>query len=90
MRVEADMKFVGVQKEMSKNNKPYYVIGLLQGFDSERIFTNEETYNRVYKYPSFCDVHCTLNIRIGQERSFVSLEDIYQVGQDAGKTSGKG
>ena len=89
MIVEADMKFVGVQKEMAKNNKPYYVIGLLQGFDSERIFTSEEMYNRVYKYPAFCDVHCMLNIRIGQERSFVSLENIYQVGQDAGKTSRK-
>lgn len=90
MTVQADMKFVGCQQETSKNNKPYYVIGLLQGFDSERIFTSEEMYNKVCKYPAFCDVHCTLNIRIGQERSFVNLEDIYQVGQDAGKTSGKG
>ena len=44
MKVNARMKYLGADKGTSKDGKPYFYVGLLQGFDSERVYVNEEMY----------------------------------------------
>ena len=89
MKVSAEMKYVGAEKGTSNNSgKPYYVVGLLQGFDSERVYVSEEIYRQTASYKPFCDVQCQLNIQIGRDRTFVNLEKISLVKNDGAK-SGK-
>ena len=75
MKVNARMKYLGADKGTSKDGKPYFYVGLLQGFDSERVYVNEEMYNATKGFNPFADVDCELNISIGQ-RTFVNLEKI--------------
>lgn len=75
MKVNARMKYLGADKGTSKDGKPYFYVGLLQGFDSERVYVNEEMYNATKGFNLFADVDCELNISIGQ-RTFVNLEKI--------------
>ena len=44
MKVNARMKYLGADRGTSKDGKPYFYVGLLQGFDSERVYVNEEMY----------------------------------------------
>ena len=75
MKVNARMKYLGADRGTSKDGKPYFYVGLLQGFDSERVYVNEEKYNATKGFNPFADVDCELNISIGQ-RTFVNLEKI--------------
>ena len=75
MKVNAIMKYLGADRGTTKEGKPYFYVGLLQGFDSERVYVNEEMYNLTKDFKPFADVNCELNISIGQ-RTFVNLEKI--------------
>lgn len=76
MKVAARMKFLGAECGVSQNTgKPYFFVGLLQDFDSERVYVNEEIYNQVHDYKPFSDVDCNLNISIGA-KTYVNLESI--------------
>lgn len=79
MKVSARMKFLGAEKGIAQNTgKPYFYVGLLQGFDSERVYVNEEIYNQVRDFKDFSDVDCNLNITIGT-KTFVNLDSIQLV-----------
>ena len=82
MKVSARMKFIAAEKSTSREGKPYFVVGLLQGMDSERVYVSEEIYEQTSSFKPFSDVDCNLNIQIGQ-RTFVNLESIQLV--DGGK-----
>lgn len=83
MKVSARMKIIGAEKGTSREGKPYFVIGLLQGMDAERIYANEEIYKVASGFKPFSDVDCNLSIQIGPQRTFVNLESIQLV--DGGK-----
>lgn len=79
MKVSARMKFLGAEKGTAQSTgKPYFYVGLLQGFDSERVYVNEEIYNQTREYKPFSDVDCNLNITIGT-KTFVNLDSIQLV-----------
>lgn len=75
MKVNARMKFLGAEKGVSKDGKTYFFVGLLQDFDSERVYVNEDIYKQVKDYKPFSDVDCNLRIQIGT-RTFVNLDSI--------------
>ena len=79
MKVSARMKFLGAKKGTAQSTgKPYFYVGLLQGFDSERVYVNEQIYNQTREYKPFSDVDCNLNITIGT-KTFVNLDSIQLV-----------
>ena len=84
MKVNAKMKFLGCEKGVSSAGKPYFIIGLLQGMKSERVYVNEEMYKKADALPSFSDVECELNIQIG-ERTYINLESINLAEKTGGK-----
>lgn len=88
MKVNARMKYIGAEQGTSREGKTYFVVGLLQGMDSERVYVNREIYDLAAGFSPFSDVDCVLNIQIGQSRTFVNLESIRQV-KDGGKNDPK-
>lgn len=79
MKVKARMKFLGAERGTAQSTgKPYFFVGLLQDFDSERVYVNEQIYNQVKDFKPFCDVDCNLNIQIGQ-KTYVNLDSIQLV-----------
>lgn len=79
MKVSARMKYIDAEQGISRDGKTYYVIGLLQGMESEKIYINKEIYDLTAGFKQFSDVDCTLNIQIGQTRTFVNLDSIQLV-----------
>ena len=76
MKVKAMMKYLGTEERKTKDGKTYTVCGLLQGFDTEQVFINDELKRLCGPITPMSDVECQLNIRITGERTFVNLEDI--------------
>ncbi len=75
MNVSANMTYLGLESGVSANGKAYNVVGLLQGFDAERVYINDEIKKLCDNLSPMTPVTCTLNIRIG-EKTFVNLVDI--------------
>ena len=86
MKVSGLMKFIGTEEGLSREGKRYFVIGLLQGMESVRIYVNEDLYIQAGSFTPFCDVECELNIQIGQ-RTYINMDSIRQVNLDPGKVS---
>ena len=82
MKVSARMKYIGAEQGTSKDGKTYFVLGLLQGMESERIYINKEIYDLTANFKQFSDVDCVLNIQIGQTRTFVNLDSIQLVKEE--------
>ncbi len=76
MEVTAKMKFLGVEKGVSRNTgKPYYRVGLLQGLESEQIYVSETLYKQMSDFKPLSNVECCLNIQISQ-KTFVNLVSV--------------
>lgn len=86
MKVSGLMKFIGTEEGLSREGKRYFMIGLLQGMESIKIYVSEELCSLVAGYTPFCDVECELNIQIGQ-RTYINMDSIRQVNLDPGKIS---
>ena len=84
MKVSGLMKFIGVEEGLSREGKRYFIIGLLQGMESIKIYVSEELCSLVAGYTPFCDVECELNIQIGQ-RTYINMDSIRQVKLDSGR-----
>ena len=82
MRLQGEFKFVGSEKGQSREGKPYYVLSVLQGLDSSRIYVNEEIFQDVQGFKPFSDVGCELTINMTQKGTFVNCNDIYQLPRD--------
>ena len=76
MKVSAKMTYLGMETGTSQNGKPYTVIGLLQGFDSERIYVNDDIKQKVSQLKPMTQVECGLNIRITSDRTYMNIEYI--------------
>lgn len=85
MKVFSEMIFLGWESGKTQAGKDYTRIGLLQGFDSEQIYINDEMLQQVRQIKPMSPVTCELNIRIGQERTYVNLLSISPA--DNGKTA---
>lgn len=80
MVVTAQFRFIGAESKISKNGNMYYVMGLLQGMDSEQLFIQQEQYNQVKDFKEFDNVECSLNINIRPDKTNVSLIDVKKIG----------
>lgn len=89
MKLSGDFKFVATEKSESKGGKPYYVMSVLQGMDTTRIFINEKMYTDVCSYPAFCDVRCELSISMTPRGTFVSCDEVYMLPDDLKKPDDK-
>lgn len=76
MKVTAELMFLGIEEGTTRDGKPYTRAGLLQGFDSEVIYLNDENRKQVEGIKPMTPVKCFLNIQIGKERTYVNLIDI--------------
>ena len=85
MKVSSEMIYLGYEDGKTQNGKDYCRVGLLQGFDSEQVYINDEIKEQVRQIKPMTPVTCLLNIRIGQERTFVNLLSISPL--DNGKVS---
>lgn len=85
MKVSANMIYLGYEDGVTQAGKAFTRVGLLQGFDSEQVYVNEEIKKQVEGIKPMTSVTCDLNIRIGQERTYVNLLSISAVAD--GKTS---
>ena len=80
MKVSAEMKYLGSEEGTNREGKPFFVVGLLQGFASERIFINDDDLKKKLKdVKPYSDCICDLNISIG-EKTYVNLVDIRPIG----------
>lgn len=79
MKLKGEFKFVGSEKGQSREGKPYYVLSVLQGLDSSRIYVNEEMFQDVQGFKPFSNVVCELTINMTQKGTFVNCNDIYEV-----------
>ena len=78
MKVSAEMKYLGFEEGTNREGKTFFVVGLLQGFSSERIFINDEDLKKkLQAVKPMSDCVCDLNISIG-EKTYVNLVDIRQ------------
>ncbi len=75
MKVNAEMIFLGVEEGVAKNGNKYVRAGLLQGFDSETIYLNDENKRQVANIKPMTRVNCVLNIQIGGARTYVNRLD---------------
>lgn len=82
MKLKGEFKFVGSDKGQSREGKPYYVLSVLQGLDSSRIYVNEEMFKSVQGFKPFSNVVCELTINMTQKGTFVNCDDIYQVPEE--------
>lgn len=89
MKLKGEFKFVGSEKGVSREGKTYYVLSVLQGLDSSRIYVNEETFRNVQGFEPFSDVGCELTINMTQKGTFVNCDDIYQLPKDVALASKK-
>lgn len=76
MKVTGSFKFCGAEKGTTKAGKDYYMIGLLQGLDSSRIYVDLDMYNQCKGIHPFSDVSCVLNISISEKGTFVNCDSI--------------
>lgn len=79
MKVSSEMMYLGYEDGQTQNGKSYTRVGLLQGFDSEQVYINDEVRNQVLSLKPMTPVVCELNIRIGSERTYVNLLSIHSV-----------
>ncbi len=89
MKLKGNFKFVGSDKGQTREGKPYYVLSVLQGLDSSRIYVDEETFKNVQGFEPFSDVCCELTINMTQKGTFVNCNDIYQLPKDVASASKK-
>lgn len=89
MKVSARMKFIGAEQGTSRDGKTYFVVGLLQGMESERVYVSKEIYDLTFGFEQFSDVDCIMNIQIGQQRTFVNLDSIQLVKKEVKKDANK-
>lgn len=86
MKVKGRFRYVGGQTGNGNNGKPYYVMSLLQGLDTTRIFVSEEFYvKELPKILDFSEVDCELNISLTQRGAFVNCESITPIKTDKGR-----
>lgn len=83
MKVSGSFKFCGAEIGTTKAGKEYYLIGLLQGLDSSRIYVDLDMYNQCKGIAPFADVECNLSINISDRGTFVNCDSI--VPANAGK-----
>lgn len=84
MILSGRFRYVGGQCHQSKDGKDYYMVSLLQGLDSSKIYVDEQMYLDIYgKIPEFSEVDCDLRIDITPKGTYVHLEEIRPVGADA-------
>lgn len=76
MKVAGSFKFCGAEKGTTKAGKDYYLIGLLQGLDSSRIYVDLDMYNQCKGITPFTDVECNLSINISDRGTFVNCDSI--------------
>lgn len=80
MIVKGRFIYVGGQTGTSGTGKPYYMMSLLQGLDTTRIYVNEEFYvKELSKIKDFENVDCELNISVSSKGTFINCESIIPV-----------
>lgn len=83
-------RYVGGQCNQTKDGKDYYMISLLQGLDSSRIYVDEKMYlDIIGKYPDFSEVECDLRIDISPKGTYIHLDSIRQVESQSQKSEPK-
>ncbi|MCI8963752.1 MAG: hypothetical protein HFG37_08575 [Eubacterium sp.] len=76
MKLIGDFKFCGVEVGTTKAGKDYYVIGLLQGIESSRIYVDRDIYDFCLDIPSFSEVSCILKLSMTGNGAFLGCESI--------------
>ncbi len=79
MKVTGSFKFCGAEVGTTRAGKEYYLIGLLQGLDSSRIYVDQAMYNQCKGIAPFTDVDCDLSINISDRGTFVNCDSILPV-----------
>lgn len=80
MKLKGRFRYVGGQTGTTANGKVYYLMSLLQGLDTTRIYVSEEFYVKdLSKIPEFSEVDCELNISQGAKGTYINCESITPV-----------
>lgn len=77
MKVNAKVTYLGIESGKNKDGKDYHIVGLLQGFDTQRIYVGEEIKNICKNLTPMTSVNCELDIRQAGERCYFNLLHIY-------------
>lgn len=84
MILNGRFRLLGVEMGSRKDGKPYYVLGLVQGIDSERLYIDEKMYKDCQTIPAFSEIECDINIQIRQDRTYLNCESIRLVEKKSG------
>lgn len=84
MILNGRFRLLGAEKGSRKDGKPYYVLGLAQGIDSERLYIDEKMYKDCQTIPMFSEIECDINIQIRQDRTYLNCEGIRLVEKGSG------
>lgn len=84
MKVSAEMKYLGAEMGTSNAGKPYWVVAMLQGFDSTRFYVQESLFNFTKDLKPMDLCLCDLSISDGRDkegnfRTYVNLNGITPV-----------
>ncbi len=76
MKVNGQFRYVGGESNISNTGKQYYLVSLLQGLDSSRIYVDQEMYHQAQSIPEFSEVNCVLQIDITAKGTYLHLDSI--------------
>lgn len=79
MLLNGRFRLLGTEEGKTKDGKPYYVLGLAQGIDSERLYIDEKMYKDCQAIPKFSEIDCEVNIQIRQDRTYLNCKSVQQV-----------
>lgn len=79
MTLTGNFRFLGAEELKTKEGKAYYIVALLQGMDSEKMYVSESQYREYCSIPEFSEVECELKVTINGNRTFLNCESIRQI-----------
>lgn len=79
MKVKAEFLYLGMENGTTRDGKPWYCIGLLQGLDSEKMYVTDEMLPKVKTLTPMTKVAADLRISINKEKTYINLDDISPV-----------
>lgn len=77
MILQGRFKFLGLQNGVTRDGKPYVIMGILQGFDSEKLYPDEEVIAKVRNIPPMSDIDCVLRINVSADKkAYINIDDV--------------
>lgn len=85
MKMSMNCKFLGTEDRLKKDGGTYTVMGLLQGFQAEELFVNENLKEMIVPLKPNTDCHVVANVVINGEHSRISILEITPINHNQGK-----